>query len=97
MLSFVGATGSTTISFILPGLFYFSLFRKSPDAPKLLKYGSALLAIYGVCVMCFCLTSVPPSSLYFTLCLLDDQADRLSHSTPGAPQLQHHQDLLLWL
>lgn len=56
VLSFVGATGSTTISFILPGLFYFSLFRRVPGTSPLLKWGSAALAVYGICVMCFCLT-----------------------------------------
>jgi len=72
VLSFVGATGSTTISFILPGLFYFSLFRKVEGTSPLLKWGSAALAIYGICVMCFCLTYVPPLFFFFPLFSLAD-------------------------
>ncbi|CED85404.1 Amino acid transporter protein [Phaffia rhodozyma] len=56
VLSFVGATGSTTISFILPGLFYFSLFRHSKERSPVLTWAALGLAIYGICVMCFCLT-----------------------------------------
>ncbi|KAI5454982.1 hypothetical protein NCC49_002258 [Naganishia albida] len=50
VLAFVGSTGSTMISFILPGLFYFSLFRSQPNK---MKYGALGLATYGVCVMVF--------------------------------------------
>jgi hypothetical protein len=56
VLSFVGATGSTIISFILPGLFYFKLFRKNDGVSRLLTWAALALAIYGVCVMAFCLT-----------------------------------------
>jgi amino acid permease len=49
-MSFVGSTGSTIISFILPGLFYFSLFRTEPGPTK---WWALALAIYGVAVMCF--------------------------------------------
>ncbi|KAF9454254.1 AAAP amino acid transporter, partial [Macrolepiota fuliginosa MF-IS2] len=34
VLSFVGSTGSTTISFILPGLFYWKLTRNDPSANR---------------------------------------------------------------
>lgn len=50
VLSFVGSTGSTIISFILPGLFYFSLFNKEESK---IKWAALGLAIYGVCVMLF--------------------------------------------
>jgi hypothetical protein len=50
VLGFVGSTGSTIISFILPGFFYFKLFRKEPGA---LKWCALALAIYGLCVMGF--------------------------------------------
>lgn len=56
VLSFVGATGSTIISFILPGLFYFKLFRHDDGAPRALTWAALALAIYGTCVMAFCLT-----------------------------------------
>jgi len=56
VLSFVGSTGSTTISFILPGLFYYKLFRDKPSGSKFLLYGSACLAVYGVLIFVFCLS-----------------------------------------
>lgn len=48
VLAFVGATGSTIISFILPGLFYFSLFRAGWK-----RWAALALAIYGIFVMVF--------------------------------------------
>ncbi|KAH8832696.1 transmembrane amino acid transporter protein-domain-containing protein [Flagelloscypha sp. PMI_526] len=54
VLSFVGSTGSTTISFILPGLFYWKLTRHDHD--KILTNRLAmLLAIYGMIIFVFCL------------------------------------------
>jgi len=53
VLGFVGSTGSTIISFILPGLFYFTLFRS--EAGKT-KWFALALTIYGVFVMVFCLS-----------------------------------------
>ncbi|KIY71860.1 hypothetical protein CYLTODRAFT_389544 [Cylindrobasidium torrendii FP15055 ss-10] len=55
VLSFVGSTGSTTISFILPGLFYWKLSRDDPEKKTLNKLALAL-ACYGVFVFIFCLT-----------------------------------------
>jgi amino acid permease len=55
VLSFVGSTGSTSISFILPGLFYFKIFRD--DAWYHWKrLVSLFLIIYGLLVMTICLT-----------------------------------------
>ncbi|KAH8103989.1 transmembrane amino acid transporter protein-domain-containing protein [Cristinia sonorae] len=56
VLSFVGSTGSTTISFILPGLFYWKLTRDEPDASKTLSKASLALTAYGVCIFIFCLS-----------------------------------------
>ncbi|KZW01220.1 putative AVT6-involved in amino acid efflux from the vacuole [Exidia glandulosa HHB12029] len=56
VLSFVGSTGSTTISFILPGLFYYKLFKGEPDEHRWLRPASLALAIYGILVMIFCLS-----------------------------------------
>ncbi|KAI1793448.1 vacuolar amino acid transporter 5 [Ganoderma leucocontextum] len=56
VLSFVGSTGSTTISFILPGLFWWKLSRDDPSANKTLSKASLGLAIYGVFVFVFCLS-----------------------------------------
>ncbi|KAI0825680.1 vacuolar amino acid transporter 5 [Irpex lacteus] len=56
VLSFVGSTGSTTISFILPGLFYWKLTRNDPETSKGLNRAGLALAIYGVVVFIFCLS-----------------------------------------
>jgi amino acid permease len=50
VLGFVGSTGSTIISFILPGFFYFKLFRDEPGATK---WAALALGIYGLAVMVF--------------------------------------------
>lgn len=54
VLSFVGSTGSTTISFILPGLFFARLFRDDPKERVLVTLAKGL-TIYGCCVFVFCL------------------------------------------
>lgn len=52
MLSFVGSTGSTTISFILPGLFFTKLFKD--DTKERLLVGLArCLTLYGCCIFVF--------------------------------------------
>jgi len=56
VLSFVGSTGSTTISFILPGLFFWKLTRDDPEESKLLNRAALALAIYGSCILVFCLS-----------------------------------------
>lgn len=53
VLAFVGSTGSTIISFILPGLFYWNLYRNEPGVTK---YAALALGIYGFAVMGFCLS-----------------------------------------
>lgn len=50
VLAFVGSTGSTILSFILPGAFYFNLFRQEKG---MLKWGAFALAAYGLAVMSF--------------------------------------------
>jgi len=54
VLSFVGSTGSTTISFILPGLFYWKLSRDDPSCRRL-NLGAVALLIYGCFIFVFCL------------------------------------------
>lgn len=59
VLAIVGSTGSTSISFILPGLFGYMLI--CPDGPLTLlerfcKYGGLALSVWGVLVMVVCLT-----------------------------------------
>ncbi|SCV73877.1 BQ2448_6307 [Microbotryum intermedium] len=57
VLGFVGATGSTTISFILPAIFFLSLFN-NPMTPqdRLLRLAAWCLLVWGVLVMVVCLT-----------------------------------------
>ncbi|KAJ7887939.1 transmembrane amino acid transporter protein-domain-containing protein [Mycena leptocephala] len=55
VLSFVGSTGSTTISFILPGLFYWQLTRADRNRNNALSLGALALAAYGGFVFVFCL------------------------------------------
>ncbi|KAI9493525.1 transmembrane amino acid transporter protein-domain-containing protein [Zychaea mexicana] len=54
VLAFVGSTGSTTISFILPGIFYYKIHENDPWKPG--KISAVCLAIYGILVMGVCLT-----------------------------------------
>ncbi|KAG2183456.1 hypothetical protein INT43_006462, partial [Umbelopsis isabellina] len=54
VLAFVGSTGSTLISFILPGLFFVKINENEPwNSEKII---ALCLAIYGFCVMVVCLT-----------------------------------------
>lgn len=59
VLAVVGATGSTAISFILPGLFGYKLIGSELDNPTRyetwLRALSALLVVWGVAVMVVCL------------------------------------------
>ena len=59
VLAIIGATGSTAISFILPGLFGYKLIGSEVDYPSktdlLLKSCSLALVIWGFGVMFLCL------------------------------------------
>lgn len=59
VLALVGATGSTAISFILPGLFGYKLIGSGVSEPKqsekILKFFSLLLVFWGFAVMILCL------------------------------------------
>lgn len=61
VLAFVGSTGSTSISFILPGLFGYMLIKPLNGATELTKlekfckYGGFALSVWGVIVMVVCL------------------------------------------
>lgn len=63
VLAFVGSTGSTSISFILPGLFGYMLIKPLDGASTLnalerfCKYGGLALSIWGVIVMVVCLSA----------------------------------------
>lgn len=62
VLAFVGSTGSTSISFILPGLFGYLLI-KPLDSDRLTrielfsKYGGLVLSVWGMLVMIVCLSA----------------------------------------
>ncbi|KAJ2792431.1 hypothetical protein H4R21_006169, partial [Coemansia helicoidea] len=53
VLSFVGSTGSTCISFILPGVLYYKMHEHTRWTH--MKVLSVLLAVYGMFVLVFCL------------------------------------------
>ncbi|KAF9925801.1 hypothetical protein FBU30_004476 [Linnemannia zychae] len=55
VLSFVGSTGSTAISFILPGSFYYKLHQNDPWTGR--KILSVCLTAYGFMVMVICLSA----------------------------------------
>ncbi|KAG2136189.1 transmembrane amino acid transporter protein-domain-containing protein [Suillus cothurnatus] len=54
VLSFVGTIGSTTISFILPGLLFWKISRDDPSVSRKLNKAALALAGYGCCVFVFC-------------------------------------------
>ncbi|KAI0318384.1 transmembrane amino acid transporter protein-domain-containing protein [Amylostereum chailletii] len=56
VLSFVGSTGSTTISFILPGLFYWKMTKDDASASRVLNKAALALAGYGMFILVFCLS-----------------------------------------
>ena len=52
VLGFVGSIGSTTVSFILPGLLYATLHRDEPDTKRLRRFAQGL-ALWGLVVLVF--------------------------------------------
>ncbi|KAI9594611.1 transmembrane amino acid transporter protein-domain-containing protein [Syncephalis fuscata] len=73
VLSLVGATGSTTISFILPGLFYWRITGLQDDSAttvtlsrkeRLLRWMAGGLAVYGICVLCICVSFTLKRAIY---------------------------------
>lgn len=58
MLSIVGATGSTTVSYILPGFYYYVLFRKAEDGPAWKRYLALIQGIAGLIIVPLCLTFI---------------------------------------
>ncbi|CAM9024623.1 unnamed protein product [Wickerhamomyces anomalus] len=69
VLAFVGSTGSTSISFILPGIFGYKLigseyvdettgsFEHIPRGTKIVKYLGFALSVWGLLVMIVCLSA----------------------------------------
>lgn len=53
VLSLIGATGSTMVSFILPGLSFWKLTMDDPRTSKLLRTSALGLAVYGILVCIF--------------------------------------------
>ncbi|KAJ7250487.1 transmembrane amino acid transporter protein-domain-containing protein [Mycena haematopus] len=83
VLSFVGSTGSTTISFILPGLFYWQLTRADRNRNNALSLGALALAIYGGCVFVFWCVSIsfPFLPSFFALLRIPSHTVYLSSHT----------------
>ncbi|EGV65154.1 hypothetical protein PSN45_005215 [Yamadazyma tenuis] len=62
VLALVGSTGSTSISFVLPGLFGYLLIKPKPGQPATIleqfcKYGGLCLCLWGLLVMVVCLSA----------------------------------------
>ena len=59
VLTVVGASGSTTISFILPGLFYVVFYQKFPFLQPQMSFITSQIAsalsVYGILVVTLCL------------------------------------------
>lgn len=53
VLAIVGATGSTAISYILPGAYYYYTYPNAKD-----RYVALFLCLFGCCVVPFALTMV---------------------------------------
>ncbi|KAG0222803.1 hypothetical protein BGX31_008851 [Mortierella sp. GBA43] len=62
VLSFVGSTGSTAVSFILPGSFYYKLHENDPWTIR--KILSVSLMAYGLMIMIFCLSANIRRAIY---------------------------------
>ncbi|KAI9217955.1 transmembrane amino acid transporter protein-domain-containing protein [Blastocladiella britannica] len=54
VLAVVGATGSTTIAYILPGLFYYKLYEDMPWTP--VKVGAVSMTVSGLLIVVCCLS-----------------------------------------
>ncbi len=59
MLAIVGATGSTLVSYILPGLVYTVLFANDLSSGNKWEYnGAVALLVIGCCIIPVCLTFI---------------------------------------
>ena len=56
VLSFVGATGSTTVSYILPGVFYYKMFKN--EGPKWKRDLSLIQFLTGLVIVPVCLSFI---------------------------------------
>jgi amino acid permease len=56
VLAFVGATGSTTVSYILPGFFYYIIFKD--EGPVWKRYLALTQGIAGLLIVPVCLTFI---------------------------------------
>lgn len=58
VLSFVGATGSTIVSYILPGFVYYLTFRNCDTAQSWKTHAALGQGILGLIIMPACLTFI---------------------------------------
>ena len=58
MLALVGATGSTAISYILPGIFYYKMFEGSAESPVWLTKYAYIQYLIGCFLVPFCFISI---------------------------------------
>lgn len=58
VLGLVGATGSTTVSYILPGFYYYLLFKDPADGPAWKRNLALAQGIFGLIIVPVCLTFI---------------------------------------
>eukprot|EP01032_Pedospumella_encystans_P014512 gene14512-16659_t len=58
VLAFVGATGSTAVSYILPGFFYYYMFKNPEDGPAWKRNLALAQGIAGLIIVPLCLTFI---------------------------------------
>lgn len=58
VLAFVGATGSTMVSYILPGFCYYLIFDEASGAPKWKRYTAFAQGVAGLIIVPVCLTFI---------------------------------------
>jgi len=58
MLALVGATGSTIVSYILPGGFFYALHKDDPETPLWKKYASFTQLCVGILLIPTCLVFI---------------------------------------
>jgi amino acid permease len=58
VLGLVGATGSTTVSYILPGFFYYYLFKDPAEGPGWKRTLALVQGTVGLVIVPVCLTFI---------------------------------------
>jgi hypothetical protein len=93
VLGFVGSTGSTTISFILPSIFYLKLFSKETGRrARILRVLAWGLLIYGFTIMVRALITGRRNSICAKVVCLSLNTYEAIKSTHRVTRGKHHSD-----